>query len=360
MNGCLDDNTVLAWFERRLSDAANAAVQGHVDRCSACRLLVGEVARTVSRRSPPAVRERVIVRAQAKARTSPRLPAPGEVLGGRYKLEKIVGEGGSSIVWEASHVVMRRPFALKLLRSDDPNTARRFFREARVTAALRHANIVEVYDVFEIAESNTTAMVMELLVGAPLSRWLTHRNHGWPVRETARVLLQVVAATVAAHSFGVVHRDLKPDNVFLLGDPTSIDLLSPRVKVVDFGLAKLTASEGATAASGQLTRQGMVLGTPHYMSPEQVAGDAEVDAATDVWALGIIAYECLAGVRPIEARSLTQMLRAIAKANIEPLSARAPHVPPAVSNLVGAMLSKERRDRPNLRQVFDALLNAAR
>ncbi|AKU98215.1 Serine/threonine protein kinase PrkC, regulator of stationary phase [Labilithrix luteola] len=306
---------------------------------------------------------RAAPKAKASVRTGARLPAPGDVLGGRYRLEKIVGEGGSSVVWEACHVVMRRPVALKLLRSDDPNTARRFFREARVTAALRHANIVEVYDVFEIAASNTTAMVMELLVGAPLSRWLSDDHewrHGWPVRETARVLLQVVAATVAAHSFGVVHRDLKPDNVFLLGNPASIDLLSPRIKVVDFGLAKLTASEGATAASGKLTRQGMVLGTPHYMSPEQVAGDLEVDSATDVWALGVIAYECLAGARPIDARSLTQMLRAIANPSIEPLSSRAPHVPRAVSNLVGAMLSKERGDRPTLRQVFDVLMHAAR
>ncbi len=367
----LDDNEVQAFFRGRLSQSQSAHVQAHVDQCSACRHLVAEVARTSNAEragaAPAPAAERVVIRdgkVTRRPHTDPTPPprpvkrrplAPGDMLADRYRLDSILGEGGTGIVWEATHTVIRRRVALKVLKSSEDEAMRRFFREARVTAALRHPHIVEVNDVFVVPETGTPAMVMELLEGAPLSKWL--RPESGPVaigvRETARVMLPVVGAVGAAHSVGVVHRDLKPENVFLLGnDP---QLLDPHVKVLDFGLAKLTATEGDVASTGQLTRSGFVLGTPHYMAPEQVASDATVDPRTDVWAIGVMLYECLAGVRPIEAQNLTQLFRAIAEPKITPLAKRVSKVSKPVAKLVGKMLSRDPRDRPGLEEIHDVL-----
>jgi serine/threonine-protein kinase len=337
-------------------------------------VLVGEVARTTSKNlapAPPA--ERVVIR-DGKITRKPAHPADsvprmkkrgvtvGDELAGRYRLERILGEGGTGVVWEATHTVMRRRVALKILKSGEAEAMRRFFREARVTAALRHPHIIEVHDVFIVPETGTPAMVMELLAGAPLSSWMRDRdgNRALGLRQTARVLLPVVAALGAAQSVGVVHRDMKPENVFLIGDPASIDLLDPRVKVLDFGLAKLTAKEGDVASTGQLTRSGFVLGTPHYMAPEQVTDLADVDHRADIWALGVILYECLAAARPIEGNSLTQIFRELADPKIIPLTKRVTKLPKPVSKLVGRMLEKSPRARPTLNEVHDVLTEAAR
>jgi serine/threonine-protein kinase len=259
-------------------------------------------------------------------------------------------------VWEATHTVIRRSVALKLLKSREDEAMRRFFREARVTAALQHPHIVEVSDVFVVPESGTPAMVMELLAGAPLSRWLRTKPPGrLALPEAARVLLQVVAAVGAAQSVGVVHRDLKPENIFLVGE----SVVDPRVKVLDFGLAKLTAEAGAMASTGKLTRSGFVLGTPHYMAPEQIAIDVAVDPRADVWALGVILYECLAGARPIEGTSLPELFRALAEPDIVPLAKRVPKLPRAVGKLVGRMLTKDRDARPSLEEIHDVLTDCS-
>ncbi|AKU98782.1 Serine/threonine protein kinase PrkC, regulator of stationary phase [Labilithrix luteola] len=368
MPNCLTDNDVLAYVEHRLSAQDIAALHVHIDRCEQCRVLLSEVART-GPASPPArasAPERVIIRdgrvttpaelareAARRAPAPPREPQVGDVVGDRYTLERFLGEGGTSVVWEASLAGTGQRVALKLLKSENPEAARRFSREARVTAALRHEHIVQVHETFVVPESNTMVMAMELLDGFSLARVLKRRDPPGPlpVRETVRILKPVVEAVEAAHAVGVVHRDLKPENIFLLGDGREASLRSPRVKVLDFGLAKLTANEGETAASAKLTQEGMVVGTPHYMAPEQVLSGIEVNHTTDVWALGVITYECLAGVRPIEQSSLTRILRAIATPKIVPLAERAPHVPRAMATLVGKMLSKPQADRPSLLEI---------
>jgi serine/threonine-protein kinase len=379
MDRCLDDNEVQALFRGRLSPSQNGILQAHVDRCNVCRHLVAEVARSTSENAAldprmvstlplgasPAPPEKIVIR-DGKLRRQPSEPDPrtvplrrggqrigvGVTIGDRYRIDRVLGEGGTGVVWEATHVVMRRRVAIKALKSTDEEAQRRFFREARVTANLRHPHIVEVHDLFVIPETSTPVMVMELLSGAPLSRFLVE-GEALGVTQVARIFVQVVSAVGAAHTVGVVHRDLKPENVFLVGDSPSLD--DPRVKVLDFGLAKLTATEGDVASTGRLTKSGFVLGTPLYMAPEQVATDPDVDTRTDVWALGVMLYEALAGVRPIEAKNLTSLVRAIADPKIVPLQKRAPSLPKGLAKLVGKMLSKSKKDRPSLDAIHDVL-----
>ncbi len=311
---------------------------------------------------PPA--ERVVIRdgklSRRPASPPPRgvirgMLGPGVVLADRYRLERVLGEGGTGVVWEATHTVMRRRVALKVLKSSDAQAQRRFFREARVTAALRHPNIIEVHDVFVVPETGTPAMVMELLEGSALGRWTRGPDghpRALPAHQVARVLIPVVMALGAAHVAGVVHRDLKPENVFLVGHEPSLD--DPRVKVLDFGLAKLTAAEGDVMSTAQLTKSGFVLGTPHYMAPEQVTGDRPIDLRADVWALGVILYETLGGVRPVDGENLSRILRAIVEDDIPPLG-KVAKVSRPLAQLTSRMLSRAPEGRPSLEEVYAVL-----
>jgi serine/threonine-protein kinase len=288
--------------------------------------------------------------AAAEARPRDARLGAGSVIGEKWRLERILGEGGLGIVWEAAHTSMDRRVAVKLLKSADGPATPRFLREARVTTALRDPHIVRVHDVFVVAETGSPAMVMELLSGTTLARCLQQSpDRRLPLSSVAAIGSQITDALTAAHREGVVHRDIKPDNIFLVGTPPSI--AQPWVKVLDFGLAKLTAKDGTMASTGRLTRTGSVLGTAHYMAPEQVGTEDVVDARADIWALGVVLYECASGTRPIEGRSLTDVLRAIAEADIVPLAKRAPDLPRGFGRLVGRMLSRDKRRRPLLDDV---------
>jgi serine/threonine protein kinase len=179
---------------------------------------------------------------------------------------------------------------------------------------------------------------MELLRGETLRARL-ERELRLSLADTIELFLPVVSAVGTAHSFGVIHRDLKPENVFLAHEGSETV-----PKVLDFGVAKLTASQGAMAESSALTREGAMIGTPAYMAPEQLAGDP-VDHRADIWALGVMLYECLAGGRPLEAYGRGQMLRLILTVAIAPLEVVAPHVPPDIARVVMQMLVRQREDR---------------
>ncbi len=279
---------------------------------------------------------------------------PGTVLAGRYELTRLLGEGATGEVWEAIHTFLQRRVALKVLKSSEPATQRRFFREARVTAALRHPYIVAAHDVFVVPGTGTPVIVMEALDGAPLSRWIRRpdgRSCALPHHQAMRILLPVVAAVRTAHAAGIVHRDLKPENIFLVGREPSLD--APHVKVLDFGIAKVV-NAGNPLDSDPITR-GSMLGTPHYMSPEQVSGDHPISAATDVWALGVVLYELLAGARPVDGRNLTQIFRAILESAVVPLGNVAPTVPTRIADLVTRMLSRVPTARPSLDEVYTTL-----
>ncbi|AUX22570.1 uncharacterized protein SOCEGT47_030740 [Sorangium cellulosum] len=263
---------------------------------------------------------------------------PGLVVDGRYRLDRLLGEGGMGVVWAASHTLTGKPFALKFVKGGAVSGAVgvRLLREARIVSTLRHPNVVEVHDLIEL-DGGTPVMVMELLSGESLARRLL-REPRMPLREVAAIFLPVISAVRTAHALRIVHRDLKPENIFL------VDGSSARVKVLDFGIAKRTALEGQDAQTTGLTDSGTRLGTPCYMSPEQAFGEP-IDHRTDIWSLGLLLYECLSGVLPTRADNAGQVFKIIVTGAISPLDRTAPHVPRELSSLVSRMLSTARDAR---------------
>jgi serine/threonine-protein kinase len=227
--------------------------------------------------------------------------AAGDVLADKYRLVAELGRGGMGSVWRAEHLVLRSHVAVKLVLSrvaeSEPLRAR-FLREAQAAAALRSPHVVQILDFGVCAD--TPFMVMELLEGESLRERLT-RLSALSLADTTRIVVHVARALERAREAGIVHRDLKPDNVFLVRNADE-----EIAKVLDFGIAK--ASGDTASGIGAETQTGAVLGTPHYMSPEQARGTRAVDHRSDVWALGVIAYECLTGRRPFDSAVLGDLL----------------------------------------------------
>jgi serine/threonine-protein kinase len=219
------------------------------------------------------------------------------ILGGKYLLREPLGRGGMGSVWVAEHLALHSLVAVKLIEprvASNPETTARFIREARAAAALRSPHVVQILD--HGIDEGTPFIVMELLEGESLAKRL-ERKKRLSADETARILTQVARAVARAHDTGVVHRDLKPDNIFLVDNDD--DELA---KVLDFGVAK--APPAAFETSGVGTQEGAFVGTPSYMSPEQAEGTPDIDWRSDLWSLGVIAFECLIGQRPFEAEGL--------------------------------------------------------
>jgi serine/threonine protein kinase len=259
------------------------------------------------------------------------------LIAGRYRLERHLGEGGMGTVWSAIHVVTRRSVAMKFLRqavAHKTELRQRFLREAQAASALRHPNVVEVIDVFDLPD-RSPVIVMELLEGETLGEKLV-RDERLSMEETAAVMLPVVSAVGAAHAHGIIHRDLKPENVFLArtNDGGS-------VKVLDFGIAKLlNEQQHEHGRSLLVTESGSLLGTPCYMAPEQM-GNANVDFRADIWSLGVMLYECLSGTRPIEGQNMAEVFARLMGDAIVPLDRLAPELPHDVTALVQQMLTRD-------------------
>jgi eukaryotic-like serine/threonine-protein kinase len=222
----------------------------------------------------------------------------GTVVDGRYRIDMRIGEGGMGVVYKATHTSLNKVIALKVLRGEmakDAEVVQRFVQEAQSASSIGHENIIDISD-FGRLPDGTVYFVMEYLKGNPLND-LIKRGGSIPVADAVQILRQIASALGAAHQRGIVHRDLKPDNIYLVqrGELTNF------VKVLDFGIAKVGG------ASNKLTRTGMVFGTPHYMSPEQAAGQS-VDARTDLYALGVIMYEMFTGRVPFDADTFMAVL----------------------------------------------------
>jgi hypothetical protein len=244
-------------------------------------------------------------------------------------------------VWEASNTATGRAVAIKRLRHSHADTSgvgrARFVREAQTACAVDHPNVVEVLD-FVDSVDEPPILVMELLRGETLAARL---EAGLPLspEETARLLLPVVSAVGTAHARGIVHRDLKPANIFLEQSGDEV-----RVKVLDFGIAKWMSA--APSDGALLTETGSTLGTPCYMAPEQALGERVIDHRADVWALGVILYECLSGTRPVEGENAARIVVRLLRTGIMPLERLVPSLPPELTTLVTNMLARDASQRP--------------
>jgi serine/threonine-protein kinase len=278
---------------------------------------------------------------------------PGAMVGGRYRLDRILGQGGMGVVWAATHTITRRAVAMKFLKGPAharPEMRQRFLREARAATAVKHPSVVEVHDVFEL-DDETPVMVMDLLTGETLAQRIDATGK-LSLEETASILLPVVSAVGTAHSRGVVHRDLKPENIFL----AVTDEGRGEIKVLDFGIAKLAHADNEALVQSHLTGTGSILGTPFYSSPEQLFGEKNIDHRADIWALGVVLYECLSGQLPVYGENLGQVMKVLTSQDIVPLAKVAPFVPEDVTRLVDRMLTRPMEQRlGDMREVLEVL-----
>jgi serine/threonine protein kinase len=266
----------------------------------------------------------------------------GQVLGS-YRITEELSSGGVGTVYRAHHELLGRPAAVKILRaSAAPHDAiGRFFTEARAASAIRHPGIVEVLD-FGYAEDGVAFLVMELLEGETLVDRATRLGGRLPREEVVAIAQRLLGVLVAAHAAGVVHRDIKPENVFL----TQRVGFAPIAKLLDFGVSKiLPAAQGTRDSDLDLTRAGMVMGTPFYMSPEQARGDRDLDARVDIYGCGVLLYEALTGKKPFEAKSYNVLLWQIMTKSPKPVQQIRPEIPESVARVIEKAMSRAREDR---------------
>jgi serine/threonine-protein kinase len=263
--------------------------------------------------------------------------APGAVLAGKYRVERILGEGGMGVVVAAHHTALQQQVALKLLRGaalGRPDATERFLREARNAVRLRSQHVARVFDVGTL-ENGWPYIVMEYLEGADLDQVVRVKGPLPPARAVGHVL-QACEAVAEAHALGIVHRDLKPHNLFLTTGFGGLDL----IKVLDFGISKSTA-----AVEGVLTQTNSSVGSPLYMSPEQMRTPRAVDFRTDIWSLGVTLYEIIAGRPPFDAETYPELVLRVTEGPIAPLATVRTDVPRGISALIMKCLERDPNQR---------------
>ena len=289
----------------------------------------------------------------------PRLPRPahllaeGDVVGGKYRIERVLGVGGMGSVVAAANLDLGSRVALKIMLpelADSPEFAARFIREARAAASITGDHVVRVFDVSKM-DDGTLYMVMELLDGHDLHQVLKARGP-LPIDEAADWLLEACDALAEAHAHGIVHRDLKPSNLFIVEQAGAKGTL----KVLDFGISKLTGLQAVNDGGPTLTTADSMLGSPYYMSPEQIRNAKTVDARADLWSLGVILHKMLTGFLPFESDSMGEHLSMIAADPPAPLRLRRPDAPAELEAIVLRCLEKDASLRfQNIAQLAAAL-----
>ncbi len=255
----------------------------------------------------------------------------GSILAGKYRIERMIGEGGMGMVVAATHLHLGTQVALKFLHQEMAGVgqmAERFMREARASALLKSEHVCRVSDV-GMLDNGAPYIVMELLSGQDLSSLL--RNHGpMPINTAAEYVLQSLIAIAEAHAAGIVHRDLKPGNLFWTQRPDGSSL----IKVLDFGIAKAPGS----GVNFSLTQTSSVMGSPGYMSPEQLKSSKEVDARSDIWSIGVVLYELVSGRTPFAGESITELALRVAMDPTPPLPGQ---FPPPFQAVIARCLEKD-------------------
>jgi eukaryotic-like serine/threonine-protein kinase len=267
--------------------------------------------------------------------------APGDVIAGKYQIEREIGRGGMGIVFAALHVDLDQPVAVKILHeyaAYDQAAIARLLREARAAAKISSNHVVRVMDVGAFPEGGAY-ITMELLDGRDLADILREKGP-IPVSEAVDYLIEACDAVAAAHSAGIVHRDLKPANLFV----SQSDGIST-IKVLDFGVSKIVPKSGQIPQAQELTQAGQIFGSPNYMSPEQLRSATDVDGRTDIWALGVVFYELVSGKLPFGGKSMADVLAAVVRDVPPPLSTVCPEVSPELAEVIAKCLEKEPGDR---------------
>jgi serine/threonine-protein kinase len=261
---------------------------------------------------------------------------PGDVLAGKYKVERVLGAGGMGVVVAAHHIQLDEKVALKFLLPQalsNPEAIARFEREARAAVKIKSEHVARVSDVGKL-ESGSPYMVMEYLDGSDLAAVLQKRG-ALPIDEAVEYVLQASEAIAEAHALGIIHRDLKPANLFCIrrADGRS------SVKVLDFGISKLTATAGADDKN--MTRTTAIMGSPLYMSPEQLQASKNVDVRSDIWALGVILFELVSGGTPFDAEVVTELVIKIATQQPTSVRSLRPDVPLGLEQVILRCLEKD-------------------
>jgi serine/threonine protein kinase len=271
----------------------------------------------------------------------------GTVIAEKYRLDRVLGRGGMGVVLAGEHLWTDRSVAVKILApelSEDEQVVQRFLHEAKAAARLKHPNVVDVLDMGK-DEEGLVYLVLELLEGESLAARLERTTTIDP-KSTVEIAIPILDALAHAHEKGIVHRDIKPDNVFL-----SVDARGRMVpKLLDFGIAKIRD------AGGKGTKTGTVIGTPSYMSPEQALAEAPVGPATDVWSMGVVLYEALCGQLPYQAETMTGTLAAILTTDPKRLRERAPELPEGIASVVDRAMARDPIDRYPDARVFSIAL----
>jgi serine/threonine protein kinase len=382
---CLDENSALDFLSGRLAAPALAETERHLGVCGACVELLarsapflpsrhGEAAAALAHRVSPAISTLAMHRAALREPRPPRTMegnpadgegqswsdhgddgagddagappptlAPGTVLEDTYTVLSLIGRGGMGEVYEVAHARLAGRYALKLLPpafAHEHVSVTRFRREADITSALRHPNIVQVID-FDHTPAGQPFLVMEHLDGGDLAQLMAACGP-MPLERVLPIVAQIVSALSAVHRKGIVHRDLKPQNVLLVRDDGPVQ---DRVKLVDFGLSKRN-EPSLFGLGASISRERTLLGTPRYMAPEQASGRIdEIDATTDQFALGAMVYEMLTGVSAFNGEHIALLLYRIVSEEPAPMQSIVPEIPDHVEEAVRRAMSKQRSDR---------------
>lgn len=266
---------------------------------------------------------------------------PGDLVADKYRIDRVIGAGGMGVVLAARHVQLDEPVAIKVLLPSAaavPDVVARFSREARAAVKIKNEHVVRVLDV-DVLPTGAPYMVMEYLEGCDLASW-TQQQGGISIPRAVDFVLQAAEALAEAHRLGIVHRDLKPANLFWVRRADGAD----QIKILDFGISKLAVTADS-AETSHLTRTAAVFGTPLYMSPEQMLSARDVDARTDIWALGTILYELLAGHAPFLGETLAEVHARVSSQPPAPLRVSRPDVPAELEAVVLCCLEKDRDRR---------------
>ena len=280
---------------------------------------------------------------------SPRI-GPGTTLADKYRIEKLIGVGGMGIVWKATQLDLDRPVAIKVVREDLPDqklVGERAYHEARASARLRSDHVVRVLDLGR-TDAGTPFIVLEYLEGRDLYDLLNSRDAPLPVSEAVDVLLEACEGLAEAHALGIVHRDLKPENLFIARrtDGTAI------LKILDFGISKQLRVTGRA-----LTTQSTAIGSPQYMSPEQMRGAHDIDQRADIWSLGATLYELLVGAPPFKADTIPSVCTLVLESEPVPPRSLRHSLPEGLEHVILKCLEKRREDRyQSVKELAEALL----